>query len=74
VSAPALNTAFASTTTLTTTTNLVNGNGSSAGPWAQYTLTYKATAADAGKYVGVFINNATTSNWAGFDDFVLTHP
>jgi len=74
VSAAALNTAFASTTTLVTATDLLNGTGSSPGPWAQYTLTYHATAADAGKYIGIFFNNATASNWAGFDDFVLTHP
>ena len=49
----------------------LNGNGSPPGPWAQYTLTYQATAADAGSYVGIYFNNATPGNWAGFDDFSL---
>jgi regulation of enolase protein 1 (concanavalin A-like superfamily) len=49
----------------------VNGNGSSAGPWTQYTLTYQATATDADRYVGVYFNNATPGNWDGFDDFSL---
>jgi regulation of enolase protein 1 (concanavalin A-like superfamily) len=72
VSAAALNSAYASTTVLASTNNLLNGYGSSAGPWTQYTLTYQATAGDAGKYIGIYFNNATAANWAGFDDFSLT--
>jgi hypothetical protein len=72
LSAAALNSSFASTTILASTNNLLNGNGSSSGPWAQYTLTYHATTADAGNYAGIYFNNATVANWAGFDDFSLT--
>jgi hypothetical protein len=32
-------------------------------------LTYTATAANAGNYIGVFFNNNTSGNWSGFDDF-----
>jgi hypothetical protein len=72
LSAPSTNTAYASTTTLTSTTGAVNGYGSGAGPWTKYTLTYKAAAADVGNFVGVFFNNATSSNWSGFDDFSIS--
>jgi hypothetical protein len=72
VSASALNAAYTATTTLANNNAALNGNGSSAGPWAQYTLTYQATTADAGNYVGIYFNNATAANWAGFDDFSLT--
>jgi len=72
VSAAALNAAYMTATTLASNNAALNGYGSSAGPWAQYTLTYQATAADAGRYVGVYFNNATPGNWTGFDDFSLT--
>jgi fibronectin type 3 domain-containing protein/regulation of enolase protein 1 (concanavalin A-like superfamily) len=72
VSAATLNAAFSATTTLASNNAALNGYGSGAGPWAQYTLTYQATAADAGRYVGVYFNNATPANWDGFDDFSLT--
>jgi regulation of enolase protein 1 (concanavalin A-like superfamily) len=71
VSASALNAAYSATTTLAANNAAVNGNGSSAGPWTQYTLTYQATATDADRYVGVYFNNATPGNWDGFDDFSL---
>jgi beta-galactosidase len=70
--APAANAAYANTTPLVTNTSALNGNGSSSGPWAQYTLTYNATASDVGNYVGMFFNNATFGNWAGFDDFSIS--
>jgi fibronectin type 3 domain-containing protein/regulation of enolase protein 1 (concanavalin A-like superfamily) len=72
VSAATLNAAFSATTTLASNNAALNGYGSTAGPWAQYTLSYQATAADAGRYVGVYFNNATPANWDGFDDFSLT--
>jgi len=71
VSAAALSAAYTATTPLASNNTALNGYGSSAGPWAQYTLTYQAAAADAGKYVGIYFNNATPGNWAGFDDFSL---
>jgi hypothetical protein len=44
-----------------------------AGAFSQYTLTYTATLADAGKYVGVsFFSPGTAGAWATFDDFNLT--
>jgi len=72
ISAPSQTSAYSSATVLTSTSGAVNGNGSSAGPWTQYTLTYKATANDAGNFVGVFFNNTTSSNWSGFDDFSIS--
>jgi hypothetical protein len=72
LSAPYATAAYAGATALSSTNGPVNGNGSSSGPWAQYTLTYTATAADAGNFVGVYFNNATSSNWSGFDDFNIS--
>ncbi len=59
-----------------TTAVLVTSNGLPNG-WVQYSLTYTATPADAGKYPGVFINTGevgtnTANVWAGYDDFTLT--
>jgi len=71
VSAATLNAAYSATTTLASNNASLNGFGSTAGPWAQYTLTYQATTADAGRYLGVYFNNATPANWVGFDDFSL---
>jgi hypothetical protein len=47
------------------------------GVWTPYTLTYTATAADAGKYIGVsFVTSKnsgkTSGTWAAYDDFSLT--
>jgi hypothetical protein len=72
IRAPSQTAQYASATILSTTNGALNGYGSTSGPWTQYTLSYKATAADAGNYLGVFFNNNTTSNWSGFDDFSIT--
>jgi len=72
VSASSLSAAYSATTALIANSAALNGSGSSAGPWTQYTLAYQAAAADAGRYVGVYFNNATPGNWDGFDDFSLT--
>ena len=64
--------AYSSAVLLTSTTGPVNGSGSGAGPWAQYTLTFTSGAASAGDFVGVYFNNTTSANWDGFDDFSLT--
>jgi len=69
ISSPIANGPYANTTVLVSNTSALNGNGSSPGPWTEYSLTYTATTSDVGNYVGVFFNNATSSNWAGFDDF-----
>jgi beta-galactosidase len=71
LSAPTPGAAYASTTILSTTNGALNGYGSSSGPWAQYSMTYNATSADVGNYVGVFFNNNTAANWSGFDDFSI---
>ena len=71
VSASSLSAAYSATTALIANSAALNGSGSSAGPWTQYTLKYQATATDAGRYVGVYFNNATPGNWDGFDDFSL---
>jgi len=71
ISAPSQTSQYSSATILSTTNGALNGNGSSSGPWTQYTLSYEATAADAGNYLGVFFNNNTSSNWSGFDDFSI---
>jgi len=70
--AAATNTAFSSTVRLALQTNGMPG-----GTWTPYTLTYTATAADAGKYIGVsFVTSKnsgkTSGTWAGYDDFYLT--
>jgi O-glycosyl hydrolase/regulation of enolase protein 1 (concanavalin A-like superfamily) len=72
VSASSLSAAYSATTALIANSAALNGSGSSAGPWTQYTLAYQATATDVGRYVGVYFNNATPGNWDGFDDFSLT--
>ena len=41
------------------------------GPFAQYTLTYTATAADAGKLIGLTYGSNGTA-YIGADDFTLT--
>ena len=41
------------------------------GPFAQYTLSYTATAADAGKYIGLTYGSSGTA-YIGADDFTLT--
>jgi hypothetical protein len=70
--AAATNTAYASTVQLVLQTNGLPG-----GVWTPYTLTYTATAADAGKYLGVsFVTSKnsgkTAGTWAAYDDFSLT--
>ncbi len=47
-----------------------SGNGAD---YFQYTLTYTATVADAGKFIAVsFLNNGAANSYAAFDDFNLT--
>ena len=41
------------------------------GPFALYSLSYTATAADAGKYIGITYGSSGTS-FIGADDFTLT--
>ena len=63
---------FASLTTLATSTAALN-NTLQGGAYTQYTLTYTATAADAGKYLAVaFRAPGAADAWAAFDDFNLT--
>jgi len=71
LSAPSTNSLFPGATVLASTNSALNGYGSTSGPWTQYSLTYHATAADAGNHPGVFFNNGTSSNWSGFDDFSI---
>ncbi len=66
------NDAYGITTGLAT-----NLSGIPGGVWTQFTLTYTAGAADAGKYLGLsFVCTKNVGNtagtWAGFDDFALT--
>jgi hypothetical protein len=64
--------AFSSLTTLATSTAALNNTGNG-GAYTQYTLTYTAGAADAGKYVAVsFLAPGTAGSWAMFDDFALS--
>jgi hypothetical protein len=64
--------AFGSLTTLATSTAALNNTGNG-GAYTQYTLTYTAGAADAGKYVAVsFLAPGTAGSWAMFDDFALS--
>lgn len=58
-----------------TTTVLVTSNGLP-NAWIQYSLTYTATPADAGKYPGCFFNTGevgtnTANVFAAYDDFTL---
>lgn len=63
---------FASLAALATSTAALN-NTLQAGAYTQYTLTYTATAADAGKYLAVsFRAPGSPGSWAAFDDFSLT--
>jgi alpha-L-fucosidase len=63
---------FASLTALTTSTAALN-NTLGGGEYTQYTLTYTATAAEAGKYLAVaFRAPGAPGSWAAFDDFSLT--
>jgi len=72
ISGTTTTTAYANTTTLLSNNGALEGSGTTAGPWAQYTMSYKATASDAGHYIGVYFNNSTAGNQAGFDDFAVT--
>ncbi len=59
-----------------TTAVLVTSNGLPSA-WVQYSLTYTAKSADAGKFPGVFFNTGevgtnTANVFAGYDDFTLT--
>jgi len=63
---------FASLAALATSTAALN-NTLQGGAYTQYTLTYTATAADAGKYLAVaFRAPGAAGAWAAFDDFNLT--
>ncbi|MBW8869620.1 MAG: alpha-L-fucosidase, partial [Acidobacteriales bacterium] len=63
---------FASLAALATSTAALN-NTLQSGAYTQYTLTYTATAADAGKYLAVaFRAPGAAGAWAAFDDFNLT--
>jgi hypothetical protein len=59
-----------------TTSGIVKSNGVSSSGWIQYTLSYTATAADAGRYPGCFFNTQqvggnTQNSFAAYDDFAL---
>ena len=41
------------------------------GPWAAYTLSYTAVAADAGLPIGIQFDNTSSNGWASFDEFAL---
>lgn len=57
---------------MATSTDALN-NTYSGGAYTQYSLTYTATAADAGKYLaGSFKSPGAAGAWACFDDFSLT--
>jgi hypothetical protein len=73
VSAPLLATGYVNTILLVSTNSVLNGTGSTPGIYQQYNLTYTATSSDAGAYLGVYFNNATTAgnNYASFDNFNL---
>jgi hypothetical protein len=72
LSAAATNTAYSSLVPVTNSTAALNNTGNG-GAYTQYTLTYAALAADAGKYVAVAFNSpGTRGSWAMFDDFNLT--
>ena len=62
---------FADTTSLIITSNGLSNLG-----WVQYSLSYTATPADAGKFPGCFFNTGevgtnTANVWAGYDDFIM---
>jgi cellulose 1,4-beta-cellobiosidase len=64
--------AYSSLTQLASSTAALNNTGNG-GAYTQYTLTYKATAGDAGKYVAVsFTAPGSGGSFAMFDDFNLT--
>jgi len=73
LSAPTLNTPFASTIT-----NAIMSSGIPGGQgWIQYTLTYNSKPADVGNYIGASFITAHVNGdgggntWSGFDDFSL---
>lgn len=74
VSAPLTSTPYTNTVTLAADNSVLPGTGTSPAGYANYAVTYHVTAADAGKYVGVYFNNANPAenNFAAWDDFDLS--
>jgi hypothetical protein len=73
LSASATNTSYANVNILETDNSVLPGIGSGPGGYTNIYMVYQATANDAGKYVGVYFDNASAAgnNYAGFDNFVL---
>ena len=72
LSASSMSSAFTSATTLTTASGSAYALGARLGGYQEYTLTYTATAANAGQYVGVEIaNTAAAGSFLNTDNYDL---
>jgi len=70
LAAPSANASFAAATVLTPSNNPVL---TLTGSYSKYTIQYTATAADAGKYIGVaFSTTGDENSYVQYDSFVLT--